>query len=396
MLEKFFKNSIKLTKNINNKSDYIGYTCSYIPEEILISTGLKAIRIKGNNESNLADKYLPTNFCPYVKAVWEEIHQESNKFKAVVLANSCDGIRRLRDLVNYYENNLPSFILDIPKENSPKSIDFFTNRLKNLYGFIKQKSNNSFKNNSSLQSSVKKVNEKRKLLLELTNFYEKENKNLLNTFKYFNILNLSFSSDIDVFNYELGGYLDYIRNKESVPSKNPKPPNRPLKIMLVGNYINDNNLWEIFNNLNIKLIANDLCISYRYFNIKIDIDNLLDNNEWKNQQEVKQDKQKKQEDKILSAIAKSYILKPSCFRMLNLNEKVSQIKDQISSNQIDGVIFISLKFCDNALYFYPTLKLELNAINIPCLFLDLEYGKSSLGQLKTRVEAFIEMLSFNY
>jgi len=387
MLENFFKNSIESTKSINNKSDYIGYTCSYIPEEILIPTGLKAIRIKGNNESNLADKYLPTNFCPYVKAVWEEIHQESNKFKAVVLANSCDGIRRLKDLVNYYESNLPNFILDIPRENSPKSIDFFTDRLKKLYEFIKQQNNNSFKNNSSLlQDSVKKVNEKRKLLLELTNFYEKENKNLLDTFNYFSILNLSFSSDIDVFNYELKNYLDYIRNKESMPPDNPKPHDSPLKIMLVGNYINDNNLWEIFNNLNIKLIANDLCISYRYFNIKIDIDNLLDSNEQENQQE----------DKILSAIAKSYILKPSCFRMLNLNEKVSQIKDQIISNQIDGVIFISLKFCDNALYFYPTLKLELNAINIPCLFLDLEYGKSSLGQLKTRIEAFIEMLNFNY
>ena len=244
----------------------------------------------------------------------------------MVLANSCDGIRRLKDLVNYYENNLPSFILDIPRENSPKSIDFFTNRLKNLYGFIKQKSNNSFKNNSSLQSSVKKVSEKRKLLLGLTNFYEKENKNLLNTFNYFNILNLSFSSDIDVFNYELGGYLDYIRNKESVPSKNPKPPNRPLKIMLVGNYINDNNLWEIFNNLNIKLIANDLCISYRYFNIKIDIDNLLDNNEWKTNKKLSKINKKNKKDKILSAIAKSYILKPSCFRMLNLNEKSVKLR----------------------------------------------------------------------
>ncbi|MHB8278658.1 MAG: 2-hydroxyacyl-CoA dehydratase [Candidatus Humimicrobiaceae bacterium] len=55
-------------------------------------------------------------------------------------------------------------------------------------------------------------------------------------------------------------------------------------------------------------------------------------------------------------------------------------------------MFTSLKFCDNTLYFYPELKKELVKLNIPSLYLDIEYGKSSYGQLRTRIEAFYEML----
>ncbi|MCL5071978.1 MAG: 2-hydroxyacyl-CoA dehydratase family protein, partial [Actinobacteria bacterium] len=97
-------------------------------------------------------------------------------------------------------------------------------------------------------------------------------------------------------------------------------------------------------------------------------------------------------DRLLNLIALNYLKKPFCFRMSSLNEKLELLKKDIIEKNIRAVIFTSLKFCDNTLYFYPDLKSELEKLKIPSLYLDIEYGKSSYGQLRTRIEAFYEML----
>ena len=79
--------------------------------------------------------------------------------------------------------------------------------------------------------------------------------------------------------------------------------------------------------------------------------------------------------------------------MAGITDKINRMRTKIFDNNIRGVIFASLKFCDNTLYSFPAVKEELGRIKIPSIFLDIEYGKSSYGQLKTRIEAFIEMLS---
>ena len=44
--------------------------------------------------------------------------------------------------------------------------------------------------------------------------------------------------------------------------------------MVIGNYINDSNFWDIFTDLDIKVIASDLCISSRYFDFQVDLNKI--------------------------------------------------------------------------------------------------------------------------
>ncbi|HEY5501606.1 MAG TPA: 2-hydroxyacyl-CoA dehydratase family protein, partial [Candidatus Humimicrobiaceae bacterium] len=97
-LDNSFQKSLKSKRDLQNSGNTIGYLCTYVPEEILISGGLHAVRIKGDRDGNLADGFLPINFCPYVKAVWEEVHKKSYSLKSMVFATSCDGMKRLNDL----------------------------------------------------------------------------------------------------------------------------------------------------------------------------------------------------------------------------------------------------------------------------------------------------------
>jgi benzoyl-CoA reductase/2-hydroxyglutaryl-CoA dehydratase subunit BcrC/BadD/HgdB len=64
----------------------------------------------------------------------------------------------------------------------------------------------------------------------------------------------------------------------------------------------------------------------------------------------------------------------------------------VAEFDVHGVICYTLKFCDTFLYDIPLLKKRLDAQNIPSLFLDSDYTPGTMGRLKTRIEAFLEML----
>jgi benzoyl-CoA reductase/2-hydroxyglutaryl-CoA dehydratase subunit BcrC/BadD/HgdB len=395
LIDNSFQKSLESKSDLQNSDKAVGYLCTYVPEEILISGGLHTVRIKGDRDSNLADGFLPINFCPYIKAVWEEVHKKSYSLKSIIFATSCDGMKRLNDLfLNYKKGNF-SFMLDIPKNNDENSVTFYADRLKRLFEYIKTISPLSSIGIKDLKNSIGIINKKRKLLSDLTGIYESEIYDNISTSQYFNILDIAASSDNKIFLSELETFLGNI--KKNINRKNAKTDKKHNKsninIMVIGNYINDSNFWDIFTDLDIKVIASDLCISSRYFNFQVDLNKINSTNNNKNIEpssgflDTANDP-----DSIFKLIADSYLKKPLCFRMTALGEKLKYIKEKINTENINAVIFTSLKFCDNTLYFYPELKNELVKLNIPSLYLDIEYGKSSYGQLRTRIEAFYEML----
>jgi benzoyl-CoA reductase/2-hydroxyglutaryl-CoA dehydratase subunit BcrC/BadD/HgdB len=60
--------------------------------------------------------------------------------------------------------------------------------------------------------------------------------------------------------------------------------------------------------------------------------------------------------------------------------------------KVDGVIFQKIRYCDlwggEAIYLEKTLK----ELNIPLLSIEREYRLSGVGQLKTRIQAFLERI----
>jgi benzoyl-CoA reductase/2-hydroxyglutaryl-CoA dehydratase subunit BcrC/BadD/HgdB len=75
-----------------------------------------------------------------------------------------------------------------------------------------------------------------------------------------------------------------------------------------------------------------------------------------------------------------------------MGAKVAEIEKKIKEDNVGGVIFISLKFCDTMLYSFPLIKQALGKLKIPVLYLEIEYNNFSAGQVKTRTQAFLEML----
>lgn len=348
----------------------VGWFCTYTPEELIIAAGFTPVRIFGRKKISKSESYFPINFCPYIKAGWESLLSDNHSFKGLVFANSCDGMRRFYDVARIYLKDTPSYLLDVPHLKSSNSIDFFTANTGELKAFL-EKLGGSKITTRKIEKAIITTGKKRALLKELNGFIKKF-PHILNISTYFKIMELAFLSEPEIFSEELEKYIKFINiytvSDKTASSADYKeyPP-----IMIIGNFIAEKKLWELLSTMNITLACDDLCTSGRYFENRIDPDNHRD---------------------LLKAIAESYLSKPPCMRMANLGFKLAEIKDNITGNDIRGVLFISLKFCDTMLYSFSILKKKLNEMGIPALYLEIEYNNFSEGQIKTRVQAFLEML----
>jgi benzoyl-CoA reductase/2-hydroxyglutaryl-CoA dehydratase subunit BcrC/BadD/HgdB len=74
-------------------------------------------------------------------------------------------------------------------------------------------------------------------------------------------------------------------------------------------------------------------------------------------------------------------------------DRLDHIIKMVDTYRADGVIQYGLQFCQPYLIESMPVEKVLEARNIPTLRIDTDYGMEDVEQLKTRVEAFIELIN---
>jgi benzoyl-CoA reductase/2-hydroxyglutaryl-CoA dehydratase subunit BcrC/BadD/HgdB len=99
-------------------------------------------------------------------------------------------------------------------------------------------------------------------------------------------------------------------------------------------------------------------------------------------------------DDPLRALAQYYVVdRPPCARMFTeYPRRLDFIKKMISDFNVDGVIFQRLTFCELWGFEQYSLANDFKDLGAPLLSLDREYIMSGVGQLRTRVQAFLETM----
>lgn len=95
-------------------------------------------------------------------------------------------------------------------------------------------------------------------------------------------------------------------------------------------------------------------------------------------------------DNIYSDYIRDLLSKLPCLHMADISERNDFLKKQIEN--LDGIIYHTVKFCDIYSYEYADIK---GNYDIPVLKVETDYTKQCEGQIKTRVEAFVESLNAN-
>jgi benzoyl-CoA reductase/2-hydroxyglutaryl-CoA dehydratase subunit BcrC/BadD/HgdB len=96
-------------------------------------------------------------------------------------------------------------------------------------------------------------------------------------------------------------------------------------------------------------------------------------------------------DEMLEAIVDRYF-QVDCAIFTPNQERLTHIEEMVAAYKADGVIHYGLQFCQPYLMESIPVEKALEEKNIPCLRIETDYSMEDMGQLKTRVEAFVEVL----
>ncbi len=152
-------------------------------------------------------------------------------------------------------------------------------------------------------------------------------------------------------------------------SNRADPPKDGVRLLVSGSAMDNSEPIKIVEAAGGSVVADDWCTGSRYFWDLVG-----------------------SEGDPLRAIAKRYLDKvPSSF-MLEREERFRHTIEMAKWFDVEAVIIFVLKFCDAHMFDTPQLMEELNALGLPVLYLEWEHSLSGLAQLKTRIEAFLEMV----
>jgi benzoyl-CoA reductase/2-hydroxyglutaryl-CoA dehydratase subunit BcrC/BadD/HgdB len=147
------------------------------------------------------------------------------------------------------------------------------------------------------------------------------------------------------------------------------------RVVLTGCPVHDRHFLDIVEGSGMDVVQETNCTGSAFFDVTVKIDHPAT------------------VEGIINDLASAYISKPPCARMMQLDERVRVLADQVHRSRADGIIHYALKFCDTYQYDVPELNKRLVAAGIKVLAIEDDCTASSAGQLRTRLEAFQEILA---
>jgi benzoyl-CoA reductase subunit C len=142
-----------------------------------------------------------------------------------------------------------------------------------------------------------------------------------------------------------------------------------LRLMLIGSGSDDIGFLRLLDSMGMEVVVDEHCIGTRYFwNITPDGADPL------------------------AAIADRLIAKPPCpNKDLEEKRRMAFLEELTRDFRVQGVIVMQQKFCDPHQWDAPDIKALMDRAGIPTLFLESDIVVP-VGQFRTRVEAFAEMM----
>jgi benzoyl-CoA reductase/2-hydroxyglutaryl-CoA dehydratase subunit BcrC/BadD/HgdB len=349
----------------NRKNDFIGYACAYTPLALIMAAGLNPYRVLPMTESpENAGMHLHDNMCPHIKKILDRaMSGDLPELKGMVFMNSCDAMRRLSDAWRSVKGSAQGILIDLPVVVDELGIRFFAGELKRLAGYLESISGLKINENNVLQA----VDDYNGLTAVVNNLADKVHSgNFINGSA---ILQKAYNAAATEPPAEA---VIIIKDMMAGLVENPSGKKLPA-IFLFGNVLPDPEAFELFEDCGAHIIDDDLCTGSRMF----------------------QGLEIQGGDDIYTALARSILNRRPCARTFDCGNPGRMTFDVLAKARAfkaDGVICHTAKFCDPYLARIPFVIETLRNEGIPMLMLEGDCTTRSIGQHRTRIEAFIEML----
>ncbi|MBS5788027.1 double-cubane-cluster-containing anaerobic reductase [Clostridioides mangenotii] len=351
----------------------VGTFCTFTPVEIPMAAGAVTVGVCGVSEEPIpdAEKVLPRNLCPLIKSSYGHAITDTCPYfyfsDLLIGETTCDGKKKMYEELAKEKN---MHVMHLP--NTVKG-DLSYKLWKDEIIKLKEETEKSLGvtiTEDDIRAAIKDKNEERVLLKE---FYElgKSEPSMLTGMELHNVLyQAGFKFDRDELKASIRKVIDDTKEryeKGECPVKKDSP-----RILITGSPIGgiSEKIIQTLEDAGASVVALELCQAIR------STDRLVDENM----------------DDVYDALTQKYI-KIGCSCMMDNDNRFELLDRLIDEYKVDGVIDVVLQACHTFnIESYRVKEFVTKEKNKAFMSIETDYSKSDTEQLKTRFEAFVEML----
>ncbi len=349
----------------------VGTFCSYAPEEFIVAAGAHPFRIFGSGEKiRLAEAHLQSYCCSLVRGALEDALGGRLAFlDGVVFPHTCDTIQRLSDI--WRLNVAGPFHLDLvlpvklDTESARRYLVDVLNRFREELG---AKLGVTI-GDDDLRGAIALYN---RIRGALSRIYElkSERPGIMRGSDLHALVRSTMIMDRARAATLLEEVVAALENKEAGQGGGAFSGPSEKRIILSGGVCNHPDIYTIIEEAGGAVVGDDLCTGARYGSGLID-----------------------ETAEPVAAIAERYRERVVCpAKHRGLTERADNLVRLAREKEAQGVVFFFLKFCDPHAFDYPYLKEALDRAGIVSMVIEVEDRLPADGQLRTRFEAFVEMI----
>ena len=354
----------------------LGYTCFHIPEVLLNVDKCFSTRLRAPNTGSIdiATYYMSNYTCEYARALLERAIEGGYQFlDALIGVDACSMMNRsmehfeilkVNDKPNFFvtHTDMPFKITDYTVEGYRKQMRIrVLDRLTEVFGVDTS--------DEAIRKAVAEHNEVCRIISEIREMRKQENPVI--TGYEFHVLNLVtyVCPKSEILPY-LQETLEELKNRK--PDK--KNPFR-ARVAIVGSEIDDPNLTKLIEGCGALVVSDRYCFGSTPGREVIEL---------------------KDDEDALTQICRHYMEVSECARYIS-DEKVLQRRE--TSDRLakefgaEGIIYEQMKYCDYWGFERALVShIMHDEYGWPVLSIDRLYNNGNSGQLRTRVQAFVESL----
>ncbi|MDD3402830.1 MAG: 2-hydroxyacyl-CoA dehydratase family protein [Hespellia sp.] len=354
----------------------IGSVCYQIPEVLLDLPGAFTVRLRAprTGSMEMATYYMTSLLCEYSRALLERAIEGGYQFLDCLMApDGCTMINRCVENMELLQTmNRDKFFfkyLEVPMKADDNGLNLYISEcrhkildpLTEVFGLDTS--------DEALRKSVAEHNKTCRLITEIGN-YRKEDNPRITGYEFHIICMATYVCPKDKLIQKLEETLEELKTRKPDEKKAYR-----AKVVVVGSEIDDVDMIKLVEDSGALVVGDRFC----YGSLPGREEILLNDNE-----------------DVLTQICRQYMMNCMCPRhmdspkMKRRHEYVSEIAKDYHA---DGIIYEQMKFCDPWAYerMVGTHVLRED-YGYPVLQLDRPYAVGSSGQIRTRVQAFVESI----
>ena len=344
----------------------VGYFCTSMPTEMITAAGLLPFRVRatGSTDTELSDACFSSLNCSFPRHAFNmALKGEYDFLDGLVVFNSCDHIRRVYD--HWIRQLKTPFvkILSLPRKAEPAQVEWFRGELSDLRQGLQRELGAEI-TDDALREAIALHNRSRRTLRAIYELRKAEKPPITGA--------EMLAATVAGTALPQDRYCRLVDELlEEVGQRSGQSGHR-ARLMVIGGELDNPDYLNVIEEQGGLVVTDTLCFGSRMI--------------WK---DVDEDA-----DDPLTALAQYYVVdRPPCARMLTeYPRRLELIKDMIEDFNVDGVIFQRLTFCELWGFEQFSLTNDFKELNVPLLCMDREYTPSGVGQLSTRVQAFLETI----